>query len=195
MKLKYIITLILISLIVFLIYILNLDTKTYYLNIEDKEYSYNKYVKENIKDLEKYVNIYEHDYRITDLIRDIEDNKKINKNQTIQNALIKADLITIKMGDNELDYKVNTSQINELFDYCDELIKDMDNLFKIIRNFSKEKIYFIGLYNNHSPYYDEIYKFLNLKIKDMCDDYDIIYIEIGNIEKEIENVKISTKIK
>lgn len=201
MKLKTIITLIIISIIVFLIYILNCDTKIYYLNISDLQYnnivSYNEFLYQNLKKtdkLEKYINDFSsEDYRITDLQRDIESNKIIKTNkkeQTIQNALIKCDVLTIKMGDNELNYKIDTSEINELFEYSDTLLSDLKNLFKLLRKYCKEDIFFIGYYNNHSDYYKEIYDYLNLKIEDMCKDYNITFINTEDLSLEESNKKI-----
>jgi len=204
MKLKTIVSIILIGLIIFIIYIMNIDRKIYYLNISDKNLEnklYNDYIYEYLKNtnkLEKYIDKFSNqDYRITDLIRDIESNKTIelqDKEQSIQNALIKADIVTLKMGTNELDYKVSTSEINELFEYCDTLLKDIEDLFIIIKKYCKEDIYFLGLYNNHSDYYDEIYNYLNLKIEDLSYEYDIKFINIDDLKDQNENIKISEKI-
>lgn len=201
MKLKTIFTLIIIIFLVFIIYCFNLDKKIYYVNISDLEFkkvtSYNELLSQRLeKDnrLEKYINNFtDKDYRVTDLIRDIETNKKIKikeKEQTIQNALIKSDILTIKMGDNELNYKIDNSEINELFEYSDTLLSDLQQLFELLRKYSKENIYFIGYYNNHSDYYKEIYDYLNLKIEDMCDDYEITFIESEDLSVEASNQKI-----
>ena len=197
MKIKTLIGLIIIALIVFIIYILNVDKDIYYVNISDSNRKYNSYIKKELKTkskLEKYVNYVDEDYRITDLINDINTNKNINDNQTIQNALIKADILTIKIGSNELEYKANNRNINKLFDYSDEMIKDLEELFKLLKIYDKEKIYFIGFYNKKSPYYDEIYNYLNLKIQDMCNDYDIDFINIGDLDKKLENIKVKSSV-
>lgn len=197
MKIKTLIGLIIIALIIFIIYILNVDKDIYYVNISDSNIKYNSYIKKELKTkskLEKYVNYVDEDYRITDLINDINTNKNINDNQTIQNALIKADILTIKIGSNELEYKANNRNINKLFDYSDEMIKDLEELFKLLKIYDKEKIYFIGFYNKKSPYYDEIYNYLNLKIQDMCNDYDIDFINIGDLDKKLENIKVKSSV-
>lgn len=201
MKLKTIFTLIIIIFLVFIIYCFNLDKKIYYVNISDLEFkkvtSYNELLSQRLKKdnrLEKYINNFtDKDYRVTDLIRDIETNKTIKikeKEQTIQNALIKSDILTIKMGDNELNYKIDNSEINELFEYSDTLLSDLQQLFELLRKYSKENIYFIGYYNNHSDYYKEIYDYLNLKIEDMCEDYEITFIESEDLSVEASNQKI-----
>lgn len=199
MKWKTIITLIIIFISVFLIYKLNKDDKVYYVNISDNnKFSYSDDIENyliNTKKLEKYINDFSNDdYRVTDLIRDILDNKQINDKQTIQNALIKADILTIQMGNNELNYKATTEDITELFNYCDTLISDIDKLFNIIRKYCKEDIYFLGFYNYNSDYYDEIYNYLNLKVADLCSDYDIKFIDIKDLNSEEENIRISEVI-
>lgn len=70
-------------------------------------------------------------YQIEDIIFDIKNNKKINnKEQMIQNALIKADILTISL---------DLSSKNK--------ISELENLLNIIRKYCKEEIYLIG-YNN-----------------------------------------------
>lgn len=196
MKIKIIFFLIVMCSIIFIIYLFNKDDKIYYFNVSDNNYefkTYNTLLMNNIKDLEKYVNYAPgNDYRITDLLRDIEDNKKI-EDKTIQNILIKADITTIKFGENELKYKISSSNMNDLFDYVDELIIDIDRLLSIVRKYSKEKIYFIGFYNQNE-FYSELYRYLNIKVKDLCDNYNIFYIEINDEFSEQENINIYKRI-
>ena len=194
MKIKTFITLVLVVVIIFIIYILNVDNKIYYVNI-GSNIKYNKIIKNklnNNKELEKYINYQINDYRITDLINDINNNKIINDNQTLQNALIKADILTLKIGDDELKYKAKEKNINDMFEYCDELIIDLDDLFQLLRLYDKEKIYFIALNNNDSEYYDEIYDYLNIKIKSLCSKYNIILVNDKNDDR-IANKIIKNK--
>lgn len=194
MKIKVFLSIIIIIFIVFLIYVFNFKEDKYYFNIMDKEYNYKTYnemIRENI-DLKTYVNYTENDYRITDLIRDIKDNKVIN-NKKIQNILIKANIVTLMMGNNELDYKIKNIDMTELFEYSNSLLDDIDILFDLIRKYCKEKIYFIGFYNS-DDYYEEIYRYINLRIKDMCSHYNIIYIERNDIFNSNENTNIYKKI-
>lgn len=193
---KKIFLIISIFIIVFIIYFLNTDNKIYYLNIIDNRYNfktYNNLIYNNLNKLERYVNFEKHnDYRITDLVRDINDNIRID-NKSIQNILIKADLITLKIGESELNYKKSTKNINELFDYCDQLLGDLEKLLVDLRKYSKEKIVMIGFYNDNI-YYEEIYKYLNLKIEDMCNNKNITFIDVKGKFNEQENVDIYEKI-
>ena len=64
----------------------------------------------------------------------------------------------------------------------------------MLRKFCKEKIYFIGLHNYNSDYYDEIYDYLNLKIADTASKYDIIFISSGDLKSLKVNKNISDNI-
>jgi len=194
MKIKVFLSLIIIILVVFFIYIFNFKEDKYYFNIMDKNYDYKTYngmIKDKL-DLKTYVNYVENDYRVTDLIRDIKDNKLID-NKKMQNILIKANIITLMMGNNELNYKIKNIDMTELFEYSNSLLEDIDILFNLMRKYCKEKIFFIGFYNS-DDYYEEIYRYMNLRIKDICEHYDIVYIERKDIFNNKENTNIYKKI-
>ena len=90
---------------IFIIYLTTLDKKVYYLVLGDEislgltsnnkyEKNYTEYIKEYLEEkniLEKYINEYTtQNYRITDIINDINNNKEIeDTKQSLKNALIK----------------------------------------------------------------------------------------------------------
>ena len=198
MKIKYIIILSIIISLVFLIYLITIDKKIYYLSLgdymsvgltsenENKGYSemLHKYLKEN-NILEIYINDFSNkSSRTTDLIKDIEDNKSIkinNQNKTLKNALVKADIITLAIGNNDIKDKLTYSTGNELYKYSDEMLEDLEKLFKLIRQYCKEDIYFIGLYNPYNLDFDELFNYINNSSKELCEKYDIIYIDTYNL--------------
>lgn len=191
MKIKMFLFLVLTVLFVFLINLSNQDKEIYYLNIDTtNSLSYNKEIYHKLKSnnkLEKYINIFsKKDYRTTDLINDINNNKEVN-NQTIQNALIKADILTLYVGINDLNYKINSSK-EELYEYTDQVLEDIEKLLKLIRIYCKEKIYVIGYKNNKGVSYDEYFKYVNKIIKSICDEYNIIFIDINNNENIIDKI-------
>lgn len=186
MKIKTILFLTIMTLFIFLIYLTNKDTEIYYVNIDStnnnsyNEMIKNKYNKKN--KLEKYINEFsKEDYRTTDLIRDIKDNKKINK-VTIQNALIKSDILTLNIGINDINYKIGNTNKEELYNYTDQVLVDIDELLKLIRSYSKEKIYYIGLKNNKGISYNEYFEYTNKRLKSICDEYNIYFIDINTKE-------------
>ncbi|MBR1718169.1 MAG: hypothetical protein IJ715_02735 [Bacilli bacterium] len=196
MKLKGLLILLLISFIIFIIYRFNIDNKIYYINITDSDITYNKEIKNYLnknKKLEKYINYKDLNYRITDLINEINDNKEIRingKKQTLQNSLIKADLLTVKIGSNEIKYKIKDKDLAGLYNYIDEYLNDLDKLFKLLRKYDKETIIYINTVNNQNEYIDEIIEYLNLKVEELCNDYKIEYMELNNQN----DIKIKEKV-
>ena len=195
MKYKIIIFLILMFLMLFLIYVFNQDKEIYYVNIDTtKNNNYQKTIKkyyQGQKKLEKYINEFSiQDFRTTDLIRDIKDNKKIN-NQTIQNALIKSDLLILNVGINDINYKIGNTNKEELYQFTDQVLLDIEELFKLIRIYSKEKVYFIGFKNTNGISYNEYYLYTNKRLKSICNQYKITFIDI-NKEKNSDQIIVNT---
>lgn len=189
MKLKKLLFIIFIVLVVVFVSISFVDNKIYYLNLNttnfnDYSFYYKNYLEEN-NNLEYYNNSFPvENYRITDLTRYIKDNMEItidNKKKTIQNAIIKADVTTVWVGMNELKYKINTEDIEELYNYSDTILIDMEELFILLRKLSKEKIIFINFYNPGNETYDEVINYLNSKMNSIALEYDIDVLDISHI--------------
>ena len=93
----------------------------------------------------KYVN---KNYRITDIINDI----------------------TVNVGYNDIKSIINESEIY-LYDDIDSIIIDLDELFKLLRMYSKEKIEFIKIETDSN-----IDDYVNSRVEKLCNKYNIIYI-------------------
>lgn len=189
MRLKKILFVVLIILGVLLINFLFIDDKIYYLNlntIDSNDYSiyYKEYLEKN-HNLEYYNNYYNvKDYRITDLIRMIKDNKEITidgKKQKIENAIIKADIITVWVGMSEIRYKINTTDIEELYKYSDTILTDLEELLLLLRKISKEKIIFMNFYNPGDEQYDEVIEYLNAKMNAIAIEYEIDVLDVSHV--------------
>ena len=201
MKKILIIGLVLLS--IFLIYLTNMDKKVYYVALGDslereyldnsEIYGYSHYIKNYLKEkdlLERYSDDFAKvDTRITDIIRDINNNKKVTTSKgsfSLKNALIKADLITVNISSNDVFNKLSKDNVifNDVYDYIDNLAFDLDRLFELMREYCKEDIIMIGPYN---PYSDvdrvDVYEYFNKKYKDVCLKYDIIYIDLSDVKK------------
>ena len=177
---KKIIFTILVFLIIFLIYFFNRSEKIYYLSLGDYlSYGINNYnnvnnsysnnIKEHYKEiLSNYVNYsYYDDYRVMDLINDINYNKTVifnNKEYKLQNLLVKANLITLSIGMNDLIYKSKVD--NDLFEYTDELLNDIEKLLILIRKYNKDEIYFLRFYNNINN--KNLIDYANKKLQSIC---------------------------
>lgn len=186
MKIKGLICICLVFLLVFLIDLKTTDHDIYYLNIstDKNEYSYDIKIKEyleNKKKLEKFINNFgKSDDRVIDIINMIEKNESVlinDKKQTIKNALIKADLVTIFIGLNDINYKIGNSNVNELYDYADSFLKDLKNLLKLIREYCKEDIVILGYYNAYGSYYNEYFDYINREVEKITKDYNIKFIK------------------
>ena len=188
----------------FLIYLVNMDKKVYYVALgdslekfylEDREvYGYSHYIKKYLKDkdlLERYSDDFARvDMRSTDIINDINSNKKITTPKgsfNLKNALIKADLVTVNLSYEDIFNKLFDSNIiyNDIYDYIDDLAYDLDSLFKLMREYCKEDIVFVGFYNPFKEANEDvldIFEYLNKKYKDVCLEYDVIYVDISDID-------------
>ncbi len=191
---KKIILTILVFLIIFLIYSFNISEETYYLSIGDylsyginnldkvnNNYSENikTYYQKNLKNYVNYSSI--DDYRVMDLMNDINDNKEIvynNKDYNLQNLLIKANLITISIGMNDLIYKKNID-----YNYVDELLSDIEELLILIRKYNKDKIYFLSFYNVIEN--EDIINYANKKLETICNKNNINYVDISKLNNYI----------
>lgn len=165
---KKIIFLTFICISILIIYCLLKPNKNNYLILgisDNSQYILNK---KNKYKLSNYNSLFLNDtYRITDLLNDI-NNKKQIKDKTILNYIIKADYITINIGYN--DFKLLTD--DDTLSQIEELTIDLDKLFKKIRLYSKEEISFLK-FNIDSEYNE----YINKKIKKLCENYNILYIE------------------
>lgn len=194
---KKIIFIIIVFVVTFYIYFLNINKKVYYLSLGDYlayginnnnkvQNSYSNNILNKYKNnLENYVNysIVE-DYRVMDLINDINYNKEIiynNKNYKLQNLLIKANIITISIGMNDLIYKHGGVS----YDYADELLEDINVLLTTIKKYNKDKVYFLSFYDiiNNS----DIIKYVNEKLSNICKENNIYFVDISNLPKYISD--------
>ncbi len=188
---KKILFIFLLFFVIFLIYYFNINNNIHYLsmgdylsyginndNIVDNNYSDN--IKKHYKNkIDKYINYSSiDDYRVMDLLNDINDNKIIkykDKEYTIQNLLIKANYITLSIGMNDLR---NKNKIT--YQYMDELINDIEKLFILIRKYNKDRIDYLGFYNVINN--ETLIGYANTRLKLICDKNKINYIDISNLK-------------
>lgn len=209
MKIKTIIITGVVIITIFIIYLTTIDKRIYYLDLNVNNYHYSEETKKYIlskNKLEKFVTGYTKvDDRTTDLINNIKQNKKIkikNKFQSIKNALIKADLVTITTGKSDLLYKMLNSD-DKVYEYADEIISDIENLMKLLREYCKEDIILIGLINEYGNQYQELFQYINQKLGEICYENKIFFINPMSVkntsktdeqlEKQIKQI-IQTKI-
>lgn len=193
---KKIIFILILFLSCYIIYNLTVDSKYYYLSIGDylsygvnsyglKENGYSFYVKNYLEreDELKYFNdsFTDNNYRIIDLINMVKYNeekvingKKLNINQLLK----KADIITLSAGMNDLYYKLNVNDDN-IYNYMNGLISDMDELLNYIDRFNHNKVFVLGYYNVGVE--QEYINYINVKLKYIVEKRNFIYIDLSNI--------------
>ena len=185
---KKILFIIFVSVLVFIIYFALRDQKVYYVSIGDYynsenklEYNYTNYILDyldEINKLEKNVSIMNNEYRVTDIIKLINENEKIN-DKNIKNILIKSDLITLSIGYSDILTKVDKYDNFKINKLINNYIIDLENLFILLRKYCKEEIVMIGYYNifENKKYEDSI-KYLNRLTEELCDKYGIKFVNI-----------------
>ena len=216
-KLKKIIILFLILILVFTIYILNVDKKIYYVALGDSlaagqnpynqiGYSYADYVSNYLQEnqlLQQYTKDFaESGYRITDIEKDINENKKVTINgeeHGIKEILRKADLLTLSVGANDIFYKlgitnvsnINLNEITNLNSYINETLNDLDNLVEEVQKYFKKNMVLVGYYNplaaTSSEYCRELeplFMQINSGMKKIAKKHNIYFVEIYEIFKE-----------
>ena len=182
MKLKIISILILFLVVVILFYGQNNIKKINYTILGEKTIYSNNIVSKNFSDiiydkLSSYDNFgdYNQDFiteniRIIDIINDINDNKLVN-DKSIQNLLKDTNLLLIYIGSSELNYKLSKIDPEDnndkiIYNYLDEVQKDMKTFLELIRRYNDGNIIILGLYNDtNNTYNDKYYEYINEKIK------------------------------
>ena len=136
-------------------------------------------------------------YRSTDLIRDITNNKakKIDGNTVkIQNIIHESDVLLISIGANDIFYKlgVKEKQVELLSDdrileYIDQTIDDLNHLYELISKYARNQVIVIGYYNPLTKYsipnIDEKIKYANNELKKLCIIHNFTFIDTYHIFK------------
>ena len=195
MKKKSIIVLGLVACIIFMIYIKLRDKSIYYVNIQDiyDSIEYSHAIRNELEDmekLEKFVEFRYEDLRITDLIEMIRENDYVyidNRKQTIQNALIKADLTTLFVGMNEVSYGLSKKNKEDIYNYMDTLLLDIETLLEEVKKYSKEEVFFIGYYYELEKDKEYI-AYLNEKLEKICKREGVTYIRSDVYFEQNKNI-------
>ena len=161
-----------------------------YINTEKKELTYVA-IGDKIADInynnqfKNYNNEYiNKEYRIIDLINIIKYNVETNK-KSIHQILKKSDILIVSIGMNDLYYKLNTNTIN-IYTYLNDMLNNIDKLFKEINKYNYKHIFILGYYNI-STKYNDLFTYINYKAKKIAEKYKYEYIELNNVLKNSPN--------
>ena len=193
---KKVIFILILFLTCYFIHLKTIDHKIYYLSLGDAiskgntpynqtGYGYSDYLKDYLKKenkLKSYNKDFTNkDYRITDLINLLEKNEKTivnNKKITINQLIAQADIITISIGMNELYSKIILNN-DDLYNYIDEMIKDLNILFTKINKLNHRKVLVLNYYNTTTELQD-VFNYANIKLKDITQTNGFEYIDIAS---------------
>lgn len=183
----------------FFIYKFNKQDKIYFLSLGDglatgmtayyvEGYSYNDYIRDKLEkedSLKKYLHEFsETGQTVENLITSIEHNYKLEElNLTIQQALAKANIITLGIGMDELSSKVLKQSLTTK--EKEEYQTDINTLLKLIRNFNDKEIYLLGIYKAYNLKEEDVSS-INSSLKELAGVYHIKYIDISDVTNHPE---------
>ena len=100
-----------------------------------------------------------------------------NERVYINRVLKEADIITLSIGNNELYYKLSLDNVG-IYEYIENMLSDIDILFKEINRYNHKLVFVTGFYNFFGGNSDLI-NYINLKIESMADEEGFIFIDIS----------------
>ena len=185
---KKIILLLFLFISCYLIFILTEDSSLSVVAIGD-EIADNRYIKENSKVGEYNNNFIQKDYRIIDLINIIKYNEELekeNKRISIHRLLKNADILILSIGMNDIYYKLNENT-KDVYSYINTMINNMEILLSEIDKYNYQKVYVLGYYNITNKNND-IFTYINYKLKKITEQKHYRYIELNDILKNNPNL-------
>lgn len=180
---KKIILILFLFLSCYLIYILTEKNTLSCLVIGDK-IADNIYLREN-KKVTSYNNTYiNKDYRIIDLINIIKHNEELktnNKKISIHRLMKKTDILILSVGMNDIYSKLNDNT-KDIYTYMNDMINNMETLLTYIDKYNYQEVLILGYYNINKENND-IFTYLNYKMKKITEKKGYTYLELNNIIK------------
>ncbi len=200
MKYRKIIICLVVFFLIYLIYRLTMTHSFTYLALGDSlaigqnpygaiGYGYSDYVA-NYLEKNDLLKFYTKEYsksgaRSTDLLQDIQNNKKIvvdGKEQHLKVLLREADLITISIGANDFFGEINIKNLDSIsYQAIDNTIKNVDTLLGEIRKYNKKNVLVIGYYNPFPKIkeFDPVIDYVDSEYEDICKKHKVTYIKVS----------------
>ena len=166
--------------ICYFIYNITEDNKNYFLALGDNIVD-NPYLKENPKVSTYNTDFINKDYRIIDLLNIIKYNQELtinNKQVSIHQLLKKSDIVILSIGMNDIYYKLNDNT-KEIYTYLNNMINNYEEILKEINRYDHKQVIIIGYYNITNKNND-IFTYINYKIKRIANKYNYTYLELNN---------------
>ena len=204
MKMKILIIFLFFTGIIFISYVKSNKEEINYTIIGEKELFSNNIISKNFSDLiydelskKNNFGFYSKEFtykniRTIDMINNINNNINID-NIYIQNILKMTNVLIINTGNNEINYKLskvdsNENNDNEIYNYLDEVYKDIKVLIEKVKDLNEGKIIFLGIYNDTgNKDNDKYYKYMNEKLELLMHSNDIDYLNLFDVLNKNED--------
>ena len=152
-----------------------------------KGYSYNDYLKDYYQKnsiLKEYITEFSNAEETTEtLILKLQNNYTLESTGlSITQAISKAKILTVSIGMNELSHKMEI-ETEEIETY----INNIEKIFKLLRIYNKKEIFLTSLYETSFLNNTKVTE-INNRLKQLCDTYQVHYIDITNILKNKEYI-------
>ena len=152
-----------------------------------KGYSYNDYLKDYYEKnsiLKEYITDFSNAEETTEtLILKLQNNYTLESTGlSITQAISKAKILTVSIGMNELSHKMEI-ETKEIETY----INNIEKIFKLLRIYNKKEIFLTSLYETSFLNNTKVTE-INNRLKQLCDTYQVHFIDITNILKNKEYI-------
>ena len=152
-----------------------------------KGYSYNDYLKDYYEKnsiLKEYITDFSNAEETTEtLILKLQNNYTLESTGlSITQAISKAKILTVSIGMNELSHKMEI-ETEEIETY----LNNIEKILKLLRIYNKKEIFLTSLYETSFLNNTKVTE-INNRLKQLCDTYQVHYIDITDILKNKEYI-------
>lgn len=122
------------------------------------------------------------DYHLKDLLNIIKYNQELdidNKTESIHKLLKESDIVIISIGMNDIYYKLNDNT-KEIYSYVNDIINNYDTILKEISKYDNKYVFILGYYNITNKNND-IFTYVNYKLKNIVNNYHYTYLDLNKI--------------
>ena len=110
------------------------------------------------------------------------DNAKVdidNKTESIHKLLKESDIVIISIGMNDIYYKLNDNT-KEIYSYVNDIINNYNIILKEISKYDNKYVFILGYYNITNKNND-IFTYVNYKLKNIVNNYHYTYLDLNKI--------------
>lgn len=152
-----------------------------------KGYSYNDYLKDYYEKnsiLKEYITEFSNAEETTEtLILKLQNNYTLESTGlSITQAISKAKILTVSIGMNELSHKMEI-ETEEIETY----LNNIEKILKLLRIYNKKEIFLTSIYETSFLNNTKVTE-INNRLKQLCDTYQVHFIDITNILKNKEYI-------